>query len=201
MEPKFQTSFIPKRPIVSSQGSAVSVVRSTNIFSTIATVVFLVTIMTSLGLFAYKKVLISQITEANKQVITAKSAFQPEKTNELIDANSRIMVANNLLQKHVVVSKLLLLLQELTLKKVQFNDFVYANQNNALTLSMRGQVQTYNALAEQDQIFNNSEFIKDPKFSDFNLGDNGYIAVNFSANIDPDLLSYKKAIESLPLNQ
>ena len=200
MEPKFQTSFIPKKPIGLGTGSGISVIRSTNIFSVVATVLFLVTILTSGGLFFYKNLLTNQIKEADKNIISARDAFEPEKIKELVDVNTRIVSAKKLLSSHVVVSKLFILMENLTIKKMRFTEFNYVNKDNSHTLSITGEVQTYNALAEQQDIFLKNDFIKNPVFSNFNLGDNGYILVNFSAQIDSGLISYKKSIEAIPLN-
>lgn len=201
MEPKFQTSFIPKKPILTTKGSGVSIVHETNIFSVAATVMFIAAILTSGGLFVYKNLLTNQIAEADKSILEAQTALKPETIRDLVDANSRITASKSLLEKHVVVSKLLQLLETLTLKKMRFNTFSYSNRNNVPTIFMQGEVQTYNALAQQQNVFSSNEFIKDPHFSNFNLSDNGYIVVNFTATLDPMLTSYKKAVDSMSLTQ
>ena len=105
MEPKFQSSFIPKKPIGSSGGtSSASIIRSTNIFSVMATVIFLATVGASVGLFVYKNILTDQITQADKDITANRAAFQPEKIQQLVDANARITASGSLLEKHVVVS-------------------------------------------------------------------------------------------------
>jgi hypothetical protein len=200
MEPKFQTSFIPKKPIGSVSGSGVNVIRSTNIFSVVTTVVFIVTLLTSGGLFFYKNLLTNQIKDADKNIISARDAFEPEKIQELVDANSRIISAKKLLENHIVVSKILILLESLTIKRMRFVEFNYANKDNNHNITISGEVQTYNALAQQQDIFLKNDFIKNPIFSNFNLGDNGYILVNFSAQIDPSLISYKKNVEATAVN-
>jgi hypothetical protein len=200
MEPKFQTSFIPKRPIGSSQNSGTDTIRSTNIFSVVATIVFIVTILVSIGLFFYKNILTNQIANADKSIVAARADFEPEKIQELIDANARIASVKNLLENHIVVSKVLVLMQDLTVRKMRFTELDYVNKNNDPTININGEIQTYNALAEQQNVFLNNEFMKDPVFSDFNLGDNGYLSVKFSSKLDPSLVSYKKMVESIPLN-
>ena len=200
MDKDSQTSFIPKKPIGSPQGSGISVIHSTNVFSIVATAVFIVTILTSGGLFFYKNLLTNQIKEANKNIITAREAFEPEKIKELVDVNNRIVSAKRLLENHTVVSKVLSLMENLTIKKLRFTEFTYTNKANNPTINVSGEVQTYNALAEQQDIFLKNESIKEPTFSNFNLGDSGYILVSFSAKVDPNFVSYKKTVESLPLN-
>jgi len=197
MEPKFQTSFIPKKPIISEPGSRVAVSHSINIFSAIATIIFVLTILTSGGVFIYKNILESQILLSDKSLNAAREAFHPEKIQELIDADSRIMATKRLLEKHVAVSELLTLLQSLTVKRMRFTSLSYINKNTGLpTLSIDGEAATYNALAEQKDIFGQNEFIKNPQFSNFSLMDNGAVSVKFFTTLDPKLVSYKKYIES-----
>ncbi len=196
MEPKFQTSFIPKRPIGSTASSSSGVVRSTNILSILATIVFIITALTSLGLFFYKQALTGQIEQNDKDIASVSTALEPQKIQDLIDANSRISTTKILLEDHVVLSKLLLLLNDLTLKKMRLTELIYKNQNDISSLSLTGELQTYNALAEEQNIFSKNEFIKNPVFSNFVLGDNGYITVDFRAMIDPSLISYKKYVEN-----
>jgi hypothetical protein len=200
MEPKFQTSFIPKKPVGSSQGSGIEKIQSTNIFSITATIIFIVTILVSVGLFFYKNILNNQIETANANIEAARADFEPEKIQQLLDANARILSVKNLLENHVVVSRVLVLMQDLTVKKMRFISLNYVNKNNDPTITITGEIQTYNALAEQQDAFLKNESMKNPGFSDFNLGDNGYISVNFSSKIDPGYVSYKKMLESIPLN-
>ena len=200
MEPKFQTSFIPKKPIVASQGLQLSPVKDINIFSVIATIIFLVTALASGGVFVYKQLITNQIVKADQDLNAAREAFQTEKIQELIDANSRIMATKNLLEKHVVVSELLLLLNALTVKKMRITDLTYNNRNGSPTVSMSAEAQTYNALADQGRIFSENEFVLNEEFSNFELADSGNVRVKFFANIDPTLVSYKKAVEAVSLN-
>ena len=108
MEPKFQTSFIPKKPIVTGVSSTITrVYGSTNIFSVIAMAFFLVTVITSGGLFFYKKVLTSQIAQADTEITAARKALEVDKIQELINANAKIKSSRDLLDKHVAVSNLI----------------------------------------------------------------------------------------------
>jgi len=84
MEPKFQTSFIPKKPIISEPGSRVAVSHSINIFSAIATIVFALTILTSGGVFIYKNILESQILLSDKSLNAAREAFIQRKYRSLL---------------------------------------------------------------------------------------------------------------------
>lgn len=200
MEPKFQTSFIPKKPVISGVNTKMTKLYDTNIFSVIATAFLLVTIITSGGLYFYKRVLTSQISQADSDINAARKALEVGKIQDLIDANSKIKSAKQLLEKHVAVSRLVTLLETLTLKNIHFNKLTYTN-NGKLLLSLPGEAQSYNALIEQQKVFSNNEFMKNPTFSNYALLANGKVSFDFSVDLVPDLVSYKKSIEPEPLSQ
>ncbi len=201
MEPKFQTSFIPKKPISLTQSGVLPVARSFNLFSLLATVFFIVTLLTSGGLFIYQKILDGQIIQAGKDIEKAREAFQVGQIKDLIDANSRIKAAETLLENHVVISRIMVLLEELTVKRIRFYDFSYSNKNNSPTLAMKAESQGYNALAVQGEIFSKSEFLRDSRFFDFTAGDNGIVTASFYTTLNPELISYKKAVGLESTNQ
>ncbi len=201
MKPKFQTSFIPKRPVIDGSKSTFPVVKNINIFSTIATVLFALTLLVSGGLLGYKYYLTKQIVDADKALNEARAAFEPEKIKELLNASTKIYTIKNLLNDHFVVSELLVLLEQLTLKNTRFNNLTYKNNQNVISINLDGDARTYNALAQQSDIFNRSGFFQNQVFSDFSLSDTGTVKFRYSANILPELVSYKKVTELLSPNQ
>jgi hypothetical protein len=201
MEPKFQTSFIPKKPVSSTSLGGVSSETAVNIVTLGATVFLIFTIIASGGLFAYKYYLNSQRTLAEETLREAIKTFELDKTQDLIDMNARLVATNDLLEKHVVVSKLFLLLHEETLKNIKFDDFTYKNSGVSPTLTMKVEAKNYNALAYQKEVLSKNEFIINPEFSDFIPTENGNILASFVTAINPSLVSYKEAIKSLSSNQ
>lgn len=200
MQPKFQTSFIPKKAVEGDSSRGVRAVDDTNIFTLAGTLVFLSTVLLFGGLFLYKNLLLKQLEQKGNEVIAAKSAIEPDKIREILDANSRITASVDLLNNHLVTSKLLSLLGELAVKNLQFNDLKYENKANGPTILINGEVKTYNSLAFQNETLSKNELLKKPVFSEINLLDSGNIKFRFSAVLDHSLVSYKKLIESLPIN-
>lgn len=199
MDPKFQTSFIPQKPIVTGSNFSPSSpgFRSINIFNIIATVAFVACFLAYGGIFAYKQVLNGQIKEADGKLKVAKNAFEPEKIYELIDASNRIESTRKLLEDHVAVSQLFDLLQNETLARVQFDNFTYNKKDTNLIITMDGKADGYNTIAAQSTIFSESKFIKDAVFSDFDLSQTGNVTFKLTAVIDSSLVSYKNAIAKL----
>ncbi len=200
MDTKFQTSFIPKKPILDSSGSSSKNV-SVNMFSLAANLIFAITLIATGGAFFYKNILINQVKSAGVELEAARAAFETEKIKELIDASNRFKSIKEILDNHVVVSELLLLLQDTTVKSIRFTDFSYQNKGSEISLVMNGEAQSFNSLATQSEIFAKTGFILNQSFSDFLLSDNGTIKMKFTSSISKDLISYKKSLESLSLNQ
>ncbi len=220
MEPRFQTSFIPKKPIITPVGSQAGYSGGMNIFSTIATVSFILTLIMSVSVFLYKNLLTTQVAQADKELTdpNTQAAIEPDKIQELIDVNSRISATKQLLEKHVVVSQVLSLMQDIALKKIKFSEFTYSNggsSNNSggtgvgagdtsnstnvstgPTISINAEAQSYNAVAEQSNVFAQNNFIISPQFSDFMLSDNGVITFRIFAGLNPKLVSFKEEVQN-----
>jgi hypothetical protein len=191
MEPKFQTSFIPKRPMDgSSASSPLPPIRSTGIIAKFANFIFVITLLVYGGLFGYKYLLNNQIKQADADLVASRAAFEPDTIKSLIDASTRIMSVKKLITNHVVVSELFNELQGMTVRKVRFSNFSYSMKGNDLVVNMDGEALGYNALASQGLVFSESPFIAEPVFSDFSLGETGTVMFKFQAVVNPNLVTY-----------
>jgi hypothetical protein len=195
MEPQFQNSFIPKNPVAfSGSGGDAPKTVTVNIFSSIAGFVLVVTLLASGGLFVYKNILVNGIASADTELNAARKAFEPEKIAELISANASIAAATELLNKHVVISKVLTLMQQVTLQTMRLSDLIYTNKDGKPTLTSSVEAQSYNALAQEFNTLSTSAMIKNPLLSNFSLGSNGLVRANMSAELLPDFVSYKNSL-------
>jgi hypothetical protein len=184
-----------------SLGSVVKREGETNIFNTIATVIFFLTILAYGGVYFYKNMLITQTNKAKAELEAARQSFELDKIQDILNANTRVLTTKNLLLSHVVTSELFGALEKSTLKKMRITSLSYKGNNGSPTLSMTGEVQTYNALAEQERIFSESEDFKNSTLSNFALTQNGNITVAIFANIDPKLISYKRIVEESKITE
>lgn len=202
MEPKFQTSFIPKKNIDDDSRNRSVVYSDTNIFTLTATIVFIATVLMYGGLYLYKNMLVKQVAQADSQLIEARTAIQPKKIQEIIDNNHRIKNSNKILDSHIATSKLMIFLSDSAIKKVRFNEFMYQYKDGIASITIDSEVQTFNSFAYQQEVLAKNEFIKNPSFDEISLLDNGNISFKFTGRIDPTLVSYKKALESrITINQ
>jgi len=172
------------------------VTKNTNIFSLVATILFILTIFAAGGLFVYQKIIEKQIKDADIELASAREAFETGEIQELIDASIKINSIKDLLDKHFAVSELMIELQRLTLKNVRFSNFSFKNSEGNHFLSMDGEGLSYNALAKQSEAFSDSGFIKNTEFSDFALSNKGTVNFKFNGSVDSSRILYRKSVEA-----
>lgn len=199
MEPKFQSSFIPKGPIASTVASLSTgqKTREKNLFSFLALVIFIISVFLAVGIFGYKFYLKYRIDKMGADLEEARATLEPEAIRELTRLDNRIISTQELVAKHHVLSPLFEFLEVSTPKTVRFSNFRYSMTEKGLELSMKGEARGYTALALQADIFSKSEYFKDSIFSDLNLNEKGDVNFSFKTIVDPSLVSYERKVEKL----
>jgi hypothetical protein len=197
MDLKFQTSFIPKRPIVPA-GMATKTREPMNFFSLLAGLIFLIAALSSGGVFLYQKTLAASNEQKKEQIKSEIAAFEPELTEKLSILKARIDGASELLRTHTALSAFFALLQNNTVSTIQFEDFIFnGDKADDLKISMKGRARSFNDIVFQsDTILANSN-IENALFSNFNLDQSGNVEFLLTARIDPSLVSYPEVIKRL----
>lgn len=196
MEPKFQSSFIPKKPVVDSPKMLGPVHKNANIFSVLATFMFLAAFFSVFGVFGYQKYIERQISDQDKKLLDARNAFDEAKIQNLIEASARLESISTLLNNHVAVSQILTMLQKLTLKNVRFTGLSFQNNAGKNVLYADVEAMSYNSIADQRNQLVNTQELSDVRFSNFTLNDKGMVQAKLSAVVLPKLISYKDYVGS-----
>jgi hypothetical protein len=198
MEPKFQTSFIPKNAVIASETHMTAPMTSSlNILPTIAGIIFVLSLVAAGGLFGYQHLLNSQIVADNKSLSLVQSEFDPQTMNSLIAASNRIKGAQNLLNKHIATSNMFAVLEQDTLPQVRFDTFNFqVNQDGTMTMALTGEATSYATLAEQSSIFSTVSYFENSAFSNLTLLPNGSVSMHFNTDINPALVSYKTVLQN-----
>lgn len=199
MEPKFQSSFIPKGP-TSSTATGVTMgrrVEKGGLVAFLSLVIFIISVLLAIGIFGYKFYLRYRIEQMGTDLEKALTTIipEPEVIRELIRFDNRIVSTKELISKHYVVSPLFEFLELSTPKTVRFKDFRYSMNTQGFELSMTGEARGYAALALQADIFSKSKYLKGPIFSDLSLNEKGDVNFSFKTIVDMDLVSYNREIE------
>ncbi len=197
MDPRFQTSFIPKKPIVAQPGRAPS---SINLFSLLATVVFIVALALSGGVFFYKQLTQKQIDANKVSLEKAKDAFEPDTINQIVRLDTRIVTSKKLLANHLAITPFFDFLSSITLPTVRFKTFDFTHLGkDKIKVSMSGQARDYASVALQSDLLNKQKYLKETIIGDMSLDSSGTISFSVDTVVDPDLLSYALSIGVVPV--
>lgn len=195
MDPKMQSSFIPKTPISVDRGSHTS--SSVNLFFLISVLVFIFSLAVGAFFFFYNANQQKQIDALSASLIASgKKDFSDTDVNAWTELDKRTQAASELLQRHYAVSSLFRLLQELTVKNVRFTRFDFTVKDDgvektSLALGLSGEGRSYNAVSYQSDVMKASESLEDALFSNIRLDEKGSILFSMKASVDPALTSYK----------
>ena len=200
MEPKFQSSFIPKGPVAPTVTSRISPNgREKSLLSFLSSLIFGISVILAVGVFGYKLYLNYSINKMGAYLVEARATLQQETISELTRLDSRIIATGELISKHRILTPLFEFLEASTPRTVRFTGFEYSMTDQGLELYLTGEARGYESLALQADIFNQSQFLKSPIFSDLSLNDRGDVGFSFRAVLDPSLVSYEKTLEGAVL--
>lgn len=197
MDNDFQTTFIPKKPI----GEMPQVKKpeqhnpSVGIFTMLATLIFVVALVASGGVYLYQNLLTDKIAEMKASLKTAEGRIEQSFISQLQDLDKRLRNSNQLLANHVALSPLFRFIEDNTLKSVQYDSFDFSFEEGRPVATLTGRARQYKSIAEQSIRFGESNLIETHVFSNFTLTQQGQ--VSFSLKIIPasDLLYFERSLD------
>ncbi|MES2315610.1 MAG: hypothetical protein V4486_02640 [Patescibacteria group bacterium] len=196
MEPNFQTSFIPKKPMIEER---VKVSHPIGIFMIAALFLLVAMIIATGGLYFYKGVLSKAIEQNKADLNLAKGQFEPAKIAELQVLDKRLRAANEILSHHVAISPIFKALEDVTLKTVRYTKFSFDDVTDGkIHVSIQGTAVGYRSIALQSDLFTKNKNLIDPVFSNLVLDDKGNVVFNLDFTLDPTFVDYKHTISVEP---
>src|SRR3989338_621396 len=216
MESNFQTSFIPKKPVVIEHPSSG---RSIGFFTIIALFLLLFVILATVGLYLYKGSLVKNIAKMENDLTLAKNRFEASKITELKLLDKRLTASTEILGKHIAVTPIFQTLSAITMKTVQYTKFSYdlgsptgsqtlgsrdaPGANGArIVIKMSGMAAGYRSVALQSDLFtikDEGKNLIDPVFSNLTLDDKGNVLFDLEFSVDPSFVDYKRTVEMASL--
>ncbi|MCE9549093.1 hypothetical protein K8Q98_01705 [Candidatus Nomurabacteria bacterium] len=194
MEPNFQTSFIPKKPVTASN---ISTSPRVGLLVFVSIFIFLTVLVATGGLYFYKQLMLRSITQMESDLNLAKSRFEPSKIVQLQVLDKRLRAANQILSRHVAISPIFKILQSITMKTVQYTRFEYdiSPESSKVTIKMEGVAVGYRSVALQSDLFAEDDNLIDPVFSNLALDRDGTVLFDLEFSINPSLINYKQTLE------
>ena len=194
MDQNFQTSFIPKKPIVKED---VVSSRPTSVFLIIALFVLFTVLVATGGLYFYKTIIAKKITDLKSTLNLAKNRFEPSKITELQVLDKRLKASTEILAKHTTVSPIFQALEQITMKTVRFTKFSYdlgTGNNATIDVKMSGVAIGYRSIALQSDLFAKNKNLMHPVFSNLTLDNSGNVLFDLEFSVDPSFLNYKQTL-------
>ncbi len=196
MEQNFQTSFIPKQPIVREHGTAP---RPVGLLVILSIFILFTVVLSSGALYLYKGISTKSVAKKEVDLKKAEDRFEPSKIKELQVLDKRLNAANRILSKHVAISPIFRELQATTMKSVRFTKFSYAfgDQKDAkINVKMSGVTLGYRFLALQSDLFSQNKNFIDPVFSNLALSESGNVTFDLDFSVDPAFIDYKMMLKT-----
>ena len=197
MEQNFQTSFIPKKPMIEER---VKVSRPVGLVTIISIFIFFTVVIASGGLYFYDGILKKNIVQMENDLNLAKNRFEPSKIIQLQVLDKRLNASEEILSKHVAISPIFEALQALTMKTVSYTSFSYSfddtKKKGNIKVDMKGIAIGYKSVALQSDLFAKNKYLIDPVFSNLSLDDKGNVMFDLEFSVDPNFIDYKKIQEA-----
>jgi hypothetical protein len=189
MEQNFQTSFIPKKPIIEQR---VEETRPIGIFTIISIFILFTILLVSGGLYFYRSIKVKNIAQMQADLNLAKNRFEPSKITELQVLDKRLKASTEILNKHITVTPIFKALQDITMKTVRYTNFNYSIDGNKVKVSMSGIAVGYRSIALQSDLFTKNKNLIDPVFSNLALDDKGNVTFSLDFFLDMNFVDYKQ---------
>lgn len=200
MEQNFQTSFIPKKPMIEERAV---VSRPVNLLTIISIFIFFTVVIATGALYFYDGILKKNIIKMENDLNLAKERFEPSKIVQLQVLDKRLVASNEILSRHVAISPIFKALQAITMKTIGYTKFSYdfENSKNAkIIIKMSGVAVGYRSVALQSDLFTKNKYFIDPIFSNLSLDDKGNVLFDLEFSVDPNFIDYKKVLKTTDEN-
>jgi hypothetical protein len=193
MEQNFQTSFIPQKPMVKER---VAYARPVGFLFVISLFISFTVLLATGGLYFYKGIIIKNIASMNNDLNLAKNRFEPSKITELQVLNKRLRSSTEILSKHIAITPIFSVLEQLTMKTVRYTKFSYNldADKNVVDVKMSGQAIGYRSVALQSDLLAKNKNLVNIIFSNLTLDNSGNVLFDLEFSVDPSFVNYKQTL-------
>lgn len=192
MDQNFQTSFIPKKPILKQDTVAKP---QMGLLLIISIFIFLAILISTAGAYFYKDFLGKDILQMKTDLDLAKNRFEPAKISQLQLLDKRLNSASEILSKHITISPIFEVLEAVTMKTVRYTNFSYTFSGDKILVQMDGEATGYRSIALQADLFTENKNLIDPAFSNISLDAKGNVLFKLGFSVDKSFVNYKEVLK------
>lgn len=210
METKFQTSFIPKKPLPSSPGSVTPAMPHkagpdlSNVYMTIATIIFVISLLAVGGAYFAKIYFVKAQEDYKQQLAIREKEFNIEQISLMKAQSSKIALAQQLLNNHLATTKIFDVISKLTAESVRFLSMdvtVPVGTPGTMQISLAGYGKDFASVAFQSDVLNSLEkynlrsVVRNPIVSNPTVNSGSSVSFGFTAQVDPSSFLYSKSLD------
>lgn len=198
METKFQTSFIPRKPLPNTAGIAAAVPHrssagTSSMFMILAVLVFIASLLSVGGSFAWKQYLLARQETYKADLVIREKQFNLSVISHLKVQSTKISLARRLISNHIPASQIFSVLSIVTSDNIRFTSMGLRASSgiySPYTLELEGYGRDYATVAFQADVLNKLEalslntVIRNPIISDPTLNQNGTVSFALNAEVD-----------------
>lgn len=193
MDPKFRSSFIPKKPLpVKSSGEKIQPKKSFNLFSFLSALIFITALGLSGAAFGYERVMENAVSDKGLQLKSVMDSLDTERIEEYRDLAQKIDLAKELVGNHRAFSSFFEMLNERTLHSIGYTEigFEESQAGGEFEVLLEGVAGTYNALALQSDIFKQEDVIDSFTFTEIRIDNRERIIFEVIIKLNTKALLY-----------
>jgi hypothetical protein len=210
MDQNFQTSFIPKKPIVEER---VTSARPVGVLLLGSIFILFVVLLGTGGIYFYKINLNNNLTSMQTSLNNYKTNFEPSEITQLQVLDKRLQSATDILNNHIAISPVFAELENITMHTVRFTKFSYgatdasnstttvaatttSTNPNTIDIQMSGIATDYRSVALQSDLFNQDKNFINPVFSNLTLDINGNVLFDLEFSVPLSFVNYKQSLST-----
>lgn len=198
METKFQTSFIPKKPITTQV--AVRTSSPISVFFLIGVVLFIGSIAGAGGIIVWQQQLDAKQESLKAEVEKQKKQFDSDFLGVLKQKTNKISSAKELLNNHLSVSDVFNMIGAITVENVRYKNFKLSYDpkgNKPVDIAMSGEAKNYETIAYQADVLADNKYLHNAYLASPQLQANGYVSFALTGIVDPSDIKYVNAFGGL----
>jgi hypothetical protein len=185
MEPKFRSSFIPKKPLPVKSTGRVRQHRSFNLITFLASIVFIAALGLAGAAFGYERVLENRVNKMGVDLKNEKEKLDFKNIDKYKTLAERLSAAQMLVDRHKAISEFFSFLSAETLHNVTYKAFSITDSLNGdnLRIFIEGQASTHNAFTVQADVFKKKPVLKNIQYSEIKKEEDGTVSFYITAEV------------------
>jgi len=195
MDQNFQTSFIPKKPIIQERAPSSQPV---SVFFIASLVILFIVLLGTGGIYFYKQSETKSLASLQSSLTLDQNNFEPSELTQLQTLDKRLKAATEILNNHISIIPVFNELQKVTMQSVRFTKFSYDLDSDSATggvdIKLSGVAIGYRSVALQSDLLNQDKNFINPVFSNLTLDNSGNVLFDLDFSVPASFVNYKQSL-------